>query len=106
MREMPSQMPPPIGFSAVADRTRLAVERLRDRKAERVAQLELPRDLDQPLSQPDATGFSVEEPACTDSKIEGQPQPPSTGGPEAPPLVTSPDSSNTAAPTISRSVQV
>lgn len=32
------------GFSAVADRTRLAVERLAERNAGRVAQLELPRD--------------------------------------------------------------
>jgi hypothetical protein len=62
--------------------------------------------LDRPLSQPDATGFSVEEPACTDSNLDGQLQQPSTSGPEAPPLVTSPDSSDTAAPTISRSVQV
>ena len=28
--------------------------------------------LDRPVSQPDATGFSVEEPACTDSNFEGQ----------------------------------
>jgi len=32
------------GFSAVADRTRLAVERLQDRNSGRVAQLDLPRD--------------------------------------------------------------
>lgn len=32
------------GFTAVADRTRVAVERLADRKASRIAQLELPRD--------------------------------------------------------------
>ncbi len=32
------------GFTAVADRTRLAIERLQDRNAGRVAQLELPRD--------------------------------------------------------------
>ena len=32
------------GFTAVADRTRLAVERLAERKASRIAQLELPRD--------------------------------------------------------------
>lgn len=32
------------GFTAVADRSRLAVERLEDRNAGRVAQLELPRD--------------------------------------------------------------
>jgi hypothetical protein len=62
--------------------------------------------LDRPVSQPDATGFSVEEPACTDSYIEGQHQQPSTSGPEATSLVTSPDSSNTVVPTISRSVQV
>ncbi|MFO0444500.1 MAG: SLBB domain-containing protein [Betaproteobacteria bacterium] len=32
------------GFTAVADRTRLAVERLAERKASRIAQLDLPRD--------------------------------------------------------------
>jgi protein involved in polysaccharide export with SLBB domain len=32
------------GFTAVADRTRVAVERLAERKASRIAQLELPRD--------------------------------------------------------------
>lgn len=41
------------GFSAVADRSRLAVERLRDRAATHVAQLELPADLPQPLSHGD-----------------------------------------------------
>ena len=41
------------GFSAVADRTRLAVERLQDRNAGRVAQLDLPADLKQPLNHGD-----------------------------------------------------
>jgi protein involved in polysaccharide export with SLBB domain len=41
------------GFSAVADRSRLAVERLRDRQAQRVAVLELPRDATQPLGHGD-----------------------------------------------------
>ena len=41
------------GFSAVADRSRLAVERLQDRNAARVAQLDLPADLKQPLSHGD-----------------------------------------------------
>jgi protein involved in polysaccharide export with SLBB domain len=41
------------GFSAVADRTRLAVERLQERFALRVQQLELPRDLNQTLSHGD-----------------------------------------------------
>lgn len=41
------------GFSAVADRSRLAVERLRDRAATHVAQLDLPADLPQSLSHGD-----------------------------------------------------
>ena len=41
------------GFSAVADRTRLAVERLQERQAARVAQLDLPRDLTQTLDHGD-----------------------------------------------------
>ncbi len=41
------------GFSAIADRTRLAVERLQERQAARVAQLELPRDLTQTLDHGD-----------------------------------------------------
>lgn len=41
------------GFSAVADRTRLAVERLQDRQGARVAQLDLPAALTQPLSSGD-----------------------------------------------------
>lgn len=61
--------------------------------------------LNRPVSQPDATGFSVEEPARTDSHVVGQQKQPSSGGPEAPPLVTSPDSSNTVAPTTSKSAQ-
>lgn len=40
-------------FSAVADRSRLAVERLQDRNAARVAQLDLPGDLKQALSHGD-----------------------------------------------------
>ena len=57
------------------------------------------------LSQPDATGFSVEEPERTDSNVEEQRQQASSSGVEAPHLVTSPDSSNTVAPTISKSAQ-
>ena len=41
------------GFSAVADRSRLAVERLQDRTAARVAQLDLPAGLGQPLGHGD-----------------------------------------------------
>lgn len=41
------------GFSAVADRTRLAVERLAERNTRRVAQLELPRDEREPLAAGD-----------------------------------------------------
>lgn len=41
------------GFSAVADRSRLAVERLQERQAARVTQLELPRDLAQTLDHGD-----------------------------------------------------
>ena len=41
------------GFSAVADRGRLAVERLQDRNASRVAQLALPVDLKHPLGHGD-----------------------------------------------------
>lgn len=41
------------GFSAVADRSRLAVERLKDRNATRVTQLGLPGDFSQPLSHGD-----------------------------------------------------
>jgi protein involved in polysaccharide export with SLBB domain len=41
------------GFTAVADRTRLAVERLADRKASRIAQLDLPRDERAELSHGD-----------------------------------------------------
>ncbi|MBP6901690.1 MAG: SLBB domain-containing protein [Burkholderiaceae bacterium] len=50
------------GFSAVADRTRVAVERLRDRHAERVAELKIPADLKQPLSNGDVLrAFSAVE---------------------------------------------
>lgn len=41
------------GFSAVADRTRLAIERLRERNSGRVAQLDLPRDEKSPLAHGD-----------------------------------------------------
>jgi protein involved in polysaccharide export with SLBB domain len=41
------------GFTAVADRTRLAVERLQDRNAGRVAQLSLPADDKSPLGNGD-----------------------------------------------------
>ncbi|MDE2367979.1 MAG: SLBB domain-containing protein [Burkholderiales bacterium] len=41
------------GFTAVGDRTRLAVERLKDRMAQRVALLELPRDQGQTLGAGD-----------------------------------------------------
>lgn len=41
------------GFSAVADRTRLALERLQDRNTGRLVQLELPRDQAAPLSDGD-----------------------------------------------------
>lgn len=41
------------GFSAVADRSRLSVERLQERNAARVAQIELPAGLKLPLSQGD-----------------------------------------------------
>lgn len=61
--------------------------------------------LNRPLSQPDATGFSVEEPARTDLNVEDQHQQPSSSGLEAPPLVASPDSSDTIASTLSKSAQ-
>lgn len=41
------------GFTAVGDRTRLAVERLKDRMTQRVALLELPRDASQTLGAGD-----------------------------------------------------
>lgn len=50
------------GFSAVADRTRLAVERLQERTARRVAELVLPRDEALPLSNGDVLfAFSAAE---------------------------------------------
>lgn len=50
------------GFSAVADRTRLAVERLQERTARRVAELALPRDEALPLSNGDVLfAFSAAE---------------------------------------------
>ena len=54
--------------------------------------------LDRPLSEPDATGFSVEEPARSDSEEQRQ-QASSIG------LETSPGSVTTAAPTVSKSGQ-
>jgi hypothetical protein len=59
--------------------------------------------LDRPLSQPDATGFSVEEAAHTD--VEEQHQQSPSSGLEAPPLATSPYPSYAVAPTISKSAQ-
>lgn len=56
--------------------------------------------LNRPVSEPDATGFSVEEPARTDSNIEEQHQQASSIG-----LETSPDSVTTVAPTVSKSGQ-
>ncbi len=61
--------------------------------------------LNRPLSQPDATGFSVDEPAHADSNLEGQHQQPSLSGLEAPPLEISPNSGNAVAPTIHKSAQ-
>lgn len=50
------------GFSAVADRSRLAVERLQERTARRVAELALPRDAAMPLSNGDVLfAFSAAE---------------------------------------------
>lgn len=50
------------GFSAVADRTRLAVERLADRNAGRVTELALPRDTALPLTDGDVLrAFSAVE---------------------------------------------
>lgn len=48
------------GFSAVADRNRVAIERLRERTLGRVTQLDLPRDGGQPLTQGDVLrAFSI-----------------------------------------------
>jgi len=67
------------GFSAVADRSRLAVERLKDRQAARVAQLNLPADLKQPLSHGDVlrafSAVDIAMPAQRQSKrvrVEGE----------------------------------
>lgn len=50
------------GFSAVADRSRIAIERLQERTAQRVAELALPRDEKLPLSQGDVLrAFSAAE---------------------------------------------
>jgi protein involved in polysaccharide export with SLBB domain len=50
------------GFSAVADRSRLSVERLQERTARRVAELALPRDAAMPLSNGDVLfAFSAAE---------------------------------------------
>ncbi len=71
------------GFSAIADRSRVAVERLAERSATRVAQLELPRDASQTLSHGDLLrAFSAVEvtlPSQKQSKrvrIEGEVQRP------------------------------
>ncbi len=67
------------GFSAVADRSRVAIERLQDRQAARVAQLELPRDLGQMLDHGDVVrAFSAVDIALPSQKrskrvrIEGE----------------------------------
>lgn len=50
------------GFSAVADRSRLAIERLQERTSQRVAELTLPRDAATPLSHGDVIrAFSAAE---------------------------------------------
>ena len=55
------------GFSAVADRSRLAVERLRDRNSGRVTELSLPTDAAAPLSEGDVVlAFSA-----VDSQLSG-----------------------------------
>jgi protein involved in polysaccharide export with SLBB domain len=55
------------GFSAVADRSRIAVERLRDRNSGRVTELSLPMDAAMPLSEGDVVlAFSA-----VDSQISG-----------------------------------
>ena len=73
------------GFSAVADRSRLAVERLQDRLASRVAQLNLPNDLTQSLSHGDVlrafSAIDVALPTQRQSKrvrVEGEVVRPST----------------------------
>lgn len=58
-----------------------------------------------PPSQPDATGFSVEEPARPDSEVEEQRQQPSPSGLEAPSLVALPDSGHTVVPKISKGAE-
>lgn len=67
------------GFSAVADRSRLAVERLKDRNAARVAQLNLPGDLNAQLSHGDVlrafSAVDIALPAQRQSKrirVEGE----------------------------------
>lgn len=71
------------GFSAVADRSRLAVERLQDRNAARVAQLDLPAALNQPLSHGDVlrafSAVDIAMPTRRQSKrvrVEGEVQRP------------------------------
>lgn len=50
------------GFSAVADRSRVAIERLQQRSTERVSELQLPRDAALPLSHGDVLrAFSAAE---------------------------------------------
>ena len=67
------------GFSAVADRNRLAVERLQDRNGARVAQLNLPADLKAPLGHGDVlrafSAVDIALPAQRQSKrvrVEGE----------------------------------
>lgn len=67
------------GFSAVADRSRLALERLRDRGDTRVVQLDLPAGAAQPLSNGDVlrafSGVNITFPTARQSKrvrIEGE----------------------------------
>ena len=73
------------GFSAVADRTRLSIERLQDRSAARVAQLNLPGDLAQPLNHGDVlrafSAVDIALPTQRQSKrvrVEGEVLRPST----------------------------
>jgi len=61
--------------------------------------------LNRPPSQPDATGFSVEETAGTDSTLEEQRQPPPSSELEAAPLVASSDAGNIVASKLSKSAQ-
>lgn len=67
------------GFSAVADRTRLAIERLQDRKGARIVQLDLPEGLSQTLNHGDLlrafSAVDIALPAQRQSKrvrVEGE----------------------------------